>query len=64
MKKYIPHALVELGLVGGLLVIGVGPFPGTTPNYLVGGALLAVALVGVTHLVILSSASGGRKPDF
>jgi len=64
VREYIPHALIELGLVGGLLVVGVGPFPGATLNYLVGGALLAVALVSVTHLIILSSKSGGRKPEF
>jgi len=64
VREFVPHALIELGLIGGLLVIGVGPFPGATLNYLVGGALLVVALVSVTHLIILSSESGGRKPDF
>lgn len=62
--EYLPHVLIELGLVGGLLVVSVGPFPGATLNYLVGGALLVVALASVTHLIILSSESGGRKPDF
>jgi hypothetical protein len=64
VREYVPHALVELGLIGGLLVVGVSPLPGATLNYLVGGALLGVALVSVTHLIILSSESGGRKPDF
>jgi len=64
MREYVPHMLVELGLVGGLFVIAIGPFPGSVSNYLAGGALVAVAVASVAYLVVGASESGGHEPDF
>lgn len=64
MKEFVPHMLIELGLVGGLFVIAIGPFPGSVSNYLAGGALFAVAIASVAYLVVGSSNSGGHTPDF
>lgn len=64
MREFVPHMLIELGLVGGLFVVAIAPFPGSVSNYLVGGALLAVAIASVAYLIVGASETGGHTPDF
>lgn len=63
MRRSIPYVLTGLGLVVGLVVVLLGPFPAPL-NYLVGGAFLAVAVGSVTYLITAFSGPGERGPDF
>jgi len=57
------YGLVGVGLVVGLAVLLAGPFP-VTANYLVGGAMLAVAVASVTSLIVGFGGPEQRGPDF
>lgn len=64
MSRWLPYALVGVGLPVGLLVVFIRPLPWTVMNYLVGGAFLAVAVGGMTHLIARHSGPDERGPDF
>ncbi|MBS3761504.1 MAG: hypothetical protein V5A18_05180 [Haloarculaceae archaeon] len=64
MERSLPYGLTGLGLVVGLAVIVLGPFPKPILNYLVGGSFLAVAIVSVTVLIVEFSDPDERRPDF
>lgn len=64
MRRTTPYALVGLGLVMGLVVLSVGPFPTAAQNYVVGIAFLAVAAASVTYMIVASSGPDERRPDF
>lgn len=59
-----PYVIVGVGLLAGLFVVFAGPLPWPMANLAVGGALLAVALGAVTHLIARDSGPGKRGPDF
>lgn len=63
-SRWLPYVLTGIGLPVGLLVVLLGPLPSLTLNYLVGGALIAVAFGSVAHLIAQHSAPGERGPDF
>lgn len=62
--RWLPYVLAGVGLIVGLAVVFVGPFPWRAANLTVGGLLLAAALGAVSHLVVRGSGPGGRGPDF
>lgn len=64
VRRSIPYVLTGLGLLVGLVVILVGPFPWPTLDYLVGGSFLAVAIASVTYLIVADSGPEERRPDF
>ena len=64
MRPTTPYALAGTGLLLGLVVLLFGPLPTPTLNYLVGGALLAVAVVSVASLIVAGSGPGERRPEF
>ena len=64
MRRITPYALTGLGLAVGLVVLSVSPFPRTVQNHVVGIAFLAVAVAGVTYLIVASSGPDERRPDF
>lgn len=57
------YGFVGVGLVVGLAVLLVGPFPAMV-NYLVGGAMLAVAVASVAALIVGFGGPEQRGPDF
>lgn len=63
MRRSNLYGLTGLGLMVGLAVLLAGPFSAPT-NYLVGGAMLAVAVVGVTSLIVGFGGPEQRGPDF
>jgi hypothetical protein len=63
MRRSTLYGLIGLGLVVGLAVLFAGPFS-TPTNYLVGGAMLAVAVVSVTSLIVGFGGPEQRGPDF
>lgn len=63
VRRSTLYGLTGLGLAVGLAVLLVGPFSATT-NYLVGGAMLAVAVAGVTSLIVGFGGPEQRGPDF
>ena len=64
MRRILPYGLTGLGLGGGLLVILFGPLPSRTLNVLIGGVLLAIAVLSVTYLIVGGNDLDGRGPDF
>ncbi|MFB6184288.1 MAG: hypothetical protein ABEI96_07010 [Haloarculaceae archaeon] len=62
--RVLPYALTAVGLVVGLLVLQVRPFPTTGLNYLVGGVALAVAVGSVAYMIVAHGDPGERGPDF
>jgi len=60
----LPYVLTFVGLIGGLLVLLLGPFPAALLNLLVGGTLLAVAVGSVLYMVVEFGGPGERGPDF
>lgn len=64
VRRSTPYVLTGLGLTVGLVVVLSEPLPGTMLNYLVGGALLAVAGVSVTYMIAAHSGPDERGPDF
>lgn len=64
MRRSTPYVLTWLGLVGGLVVLLSTPLPSAALNYLVGGALLGVAVASVTYMIAAFSGPGERPPDF
>ena len=63
MRRSTLYGLTGIGLVIGLAVLLAGPFSAPA-NYLVGGAMLAVAVVGVASLIVGFGGSEQRGPDF
>jgi hypothetical protein len=64
VRPATPYAFAGTGLLLGLVVLLFGPLPTSTLNYLVGGALLAVAVVSVASLIVVGSSPGERGPEF
>lgn len=64
MNRWLPYALVGIGLPVGLLVVFLQPLPWPWGNLLVGGTLLAAAVGSVTSLIVRDSGPGERGPDF
>lgn len=64
MRLGLRYVLAGVGLVGGLAVVLAEPLPSTSLNLVVGGALLVLAIAAVTAMIVESSASGDRGPDF
>jgi len=64
MKRSTPYALTLLGLIGGGVVLLFTPMPSATLNYLVGGALILVAVASVTYMIAEFSRPNERGPDF
>lgn len=58
------YAVTFVGLVGGLVVLLFGPLPSPELNTLVGGVLLAAAVLSVTYMIVEFSGPGDRGPDF
>lgn len=63
-NRWLPYALVGIGLPVGLLVVLVEPLPWPVMNHVVGGVFLAVAVGSVAHLIVRHSGPGERGPDF
>ena len=63
MRRSTLYGLIGMGLVGGLGVLLAGPFSAPT-NRLVGGVMLAVAVVCVTTLIVGGGGPEQRGPDF
>lgn len=64
MKRSIPYALTLLGLIGAGVVLLFTPMPSAMLNYLVGGALILVAVASVTYMIAEFSGPNERGPDF
>lgn len=64
MRRSTPYGLTLLGLIGGMLVLLFTPLPSAMLNYLIGGALLAVAVASVTYMIAEFSGPGERGPNF
>jgi len=64
MNQYVPYAVTAVGLLAGLAIFLAEPLPSPTLNYVVGGGLLAVAVVAVTMMIAEGSEPGERGPDF
>lgn len=64
MRRRTYYGLTLLGLIGGLVFLLFTPLPSAMLNYLVGGALLTVAVASVTYLIAEFSGPGERGPDF
>lgn len=64
MRRSLPYVGTAVGLVGGLIVLLLGPLPTPTLNLLLGGALLAVAVASVAYMIVAFGGPGERGPDF
>ena len=58
------YGLIFSGLILGLSVLLLTPFPTETLNYLVGGAFLIIAVATVTYLIAGFSGPDERGPNF
>lgn len=64
MRRPTAYGLAVVGLIVGLGVLLGGPLPTGTMNVLVGGGLLAAAVISITSLIIDFSGPDERGPDF
>jgi cobalamin synthase len=64
VRRSLPYVGTAVGLVGGLIVLLLGPLPTPTLNLLLGGALLAVAVASVAYMIVAFGGPGERGPDF
>lgn len=62
--QWLPYVLAGLGLLFGLVVLLLEPFPWSSANLVIGGALLAVAAGSMTFLISQHSGPDERRPDF
>lgn len=63
-SHWLPYVTAGLGLLVGLVVILLAPFPSPLLSNVVGGLLLALGTASVLWLIARNSGPGDRGPDF
>lgn len=64
MRRITPYGLTFVGLIGGLVILLITPFPSAMLNTLIGGIFLVVAVASVTYMIAEFGGPGKRGPDF